>query len=105
MTKDIEKVWQSLVIRAVEFLILKFKIKHSWIAYLIQQGRTRHESITKKLNGLKRGEVGQSLTMGIGISVGFFPPFFLVSSQHLTPEAQKSFCWSLYADHDWLLHV
>ena len=47
MTKDIEKVWQSLENRAVEFLILKFKIKHSWIAYLIQQGRTRHESITK----------------------------------------------------------
>ena len=33
--------------QAVEFLILKSKIKHSWIAYLIQQGRTRHESITK----------------------------------------------------------
>ena len=47
MTKDIEKVWQSLEEAGCGILILKFKIKHSWIAYLIQQGRTRHESITK----------------------------------------------------------
>ena len=47
MTKDIEKVWQSLEEAGCGISDIEIQIKHSWIAYLIQQGRTRHESITK----------------------------------------------------------
>lgn len=56
-----------------------------------------------KLNGLKRGEVGQSLSWESGY-LSDFSSFFLVSSQHLLQKLKRVFA-VLYADHDWLLHV
>lgn len=47
MTKDIEKVWQSLENSGCGISDIEIQNKTLLVAYLIQQGRTRHESITK----------------------------------------------------------
>ena len=57
-----------------------------------------------KIEWIKRGRSWPVFIMGIGMPVGFFPPFSSIVSTP-NPEAQKRIFAVLYADHDWLFHV